>query len=158
MSLLILPVLQANQHSISSKYADWFRLQLGGITSEAVEFALEAALEADAENLDVFIGFFVDAYTAASNELEPAPISNVALFALLKHQSLLLDDAITPHLLLKSALVRTLSSQNRAESIFSSAFERANAVKFGKQISTFFHCVLPLFSEGPTHSISPRAP
>ena len=158
MCLLFFPVLQANQYNTSNTYADWLRSQLGGITSEAVEFALEAALASDAENLDGFIGAFVDAYTEASLELEPAPIDNVALFALLKHQSLLLDDAITPHLLLKSALVRTLSSQNRAGSIFGGAFERATAVKFGQQFSAFVTLISPLFSVGRTHTISPRAP
>lgn len=158
LSLLIFPVFLGDQHNTSNKYAEWLRSQLGSVTSDAVEYAFTEALEADAENLDVFIETFVNAYTSASLELEPASVTNVAIFALLKDRNKLIDSAVTPHLLLKSALVRTMSSQDRAGAAFGNAFERANAVKFGQQVSIFYNSLSFLLSAGGANPISPRAP
>ncbi|MFK7846152.1 MAG: hypothetical protein AB8G77_12705 [Rhodothermales bacterium] len=157
-SLLIFPVLHGDQHNTSNRYAEWLRSQLGSVTSDAVEYAFTTALEADAENLDVFIEAFVSAYTSASLELERASITNVAILALLKHRYKLIDSAVTPHLLLKSALVRTMSSQDRAGAAFGNAFERANAVRFGQQVSIIYTSLSSLLSAGGANPISPRAP
>ena len=158
LSLLVFPVLRVDQHNTSNRYANWLRSQLGSVTSDAVEYAFSAALEADAESLEVFIETFVNAYTSASLEIGQASITNVAIFALLKHRNKLIDSAVTPHLLLKSALVRTMSSQDRAGAAFGNAFERANAVKFGQQVSIVYTSLSSLLNAGGANPISPRAP
>lgn len=158
LSLLVAPVLRIGQNDNSVKYANWLRSQLGDLTSAAVESAFSEALKVDADHLDEFIEVFVDAYTQASLDSEPAPVTQVVIFALLKHRYHLLDNAVTPHLLLKSALIRTLNLQDRTISSLWGAFERTNAVKFGQQISTFYAHIASSFSIVAAYPISPRAP
>ncbi len=156
--MLVVPVIQPWQEDSSGKYANWLRSQLGDVTSDAVEAAFDAAVDADAGHLDEFIEAFVNAYTQASLEQEPAPVTQVVLTALLKYSDHLLDNAVTPHLLLKSALVRTLNSQDRKASSFWGAFEHVNAVKFGQQTTTFISHVASYFSTAIAYPVSPRAP
>ena len=157
LSLVISPALRDNQYNSSSKYADWLRHQLGDVTSEAVEYAFAAALQVDAESLDAFIDAFVKAYAHVETDAG-VTVTSVALFALLKHRSLLVDSAVPPSLLLKSALMRTLHTQDRSNSSLFAAFERVTAVKFGQQLVTFVSHVIPLFATESYRSISPRAP
>lgn len=156
--LLIAPFGRLQQSHQEDGYADWLRSRLGNVTSEAVEFALSTALEQDMDDLSHFVETFVQVYTEASQRMEAASISTVALVALLQHRYLLLDNAVTPHLWLKSALTRTLNGQARAGSVFATSFEKTMAVRFGQLISTFDTLISPLFSEGRTNPISPRAP
>ncbi|MEM8486909.1 MAG: hypothetical protein AAF564_15255 [Bacteroidota bacterium] len=157
LALLVSPAVRDNQYNSSSKYANWLRSQLGDVTSEAVEYAFAAALEVNAENLDAFINAFVKAYAYVETD-NGVSVTSVALFALLKHRSLLVDSAVPPHLLLKSALMRTLHSQDRGGSSLFAAFERVTAVKFGQQLVTFVSHVTPLYTADSYRSISPRAP
>ncbi len=157
LSLLVSPAVRDNQYNSSSKYADWLRSQLGDVSSEAVEYAFAAALQVDAESLDAFIDAFVKAYAYVETD-NGISVTSVALFALLKHRSLLVDSAVPPHLILKSALMRTLHTQDRSGSSLVAAFERATTVKYGQQLVTFVSFVSPLFAADNYRSISPRAP
>lgn len=157
LTMLVFPAVRDSQYNSSSKYADWLRSQLGDVTSEAVEYAFAAALQVDAESLDAFINAFVKAYAHIETDTG-VTVTSVALFALLKHRSLLVDSAVPPHLLLKSALMRTLQSQDRTGSSLYTAFERVTAVKYGQQLVTFVSHVIPLYTADSYRSISPRAP
>lgn len=155
---MISPVFADNGRDASRKYADWLRSQLGSVTSEAVELALAEALETEAESLDAFIEVFVDAYALASLDQEPAAVTRVVLAALQHHRSHLVDSAVTPNLLLKSALVRTLSSQDRANPGHWKAFERVAAIEMDRHLASTLVFVVSHFSIEPGTLISPRGP
>ncbi len=158
LSLLASPLLRSDQYTETSRYAEWVRMQLGDISSEAVEIALASAVDTDTDQLDVFIEAFVDAYAVASRDSEAEPVAHGALFGLLQHRYGLLYKAVAPHLLLKSALIRTLSLQERAGSSFWGSIDGSNAANIVFRLSTFLSCQLPFSSAAQINSISPRGP
>ncbi len=155
---LVSPVFSGDGHRASQKYADWLRSQLGSVNSDAVELALAEALETDAESLDAFIEVFVEAYALSSLDQEPAAVTRVVIAALQHHRSHLVDSAVTPNLLLKSAFVRALSSQDRASQGSWKAFERVAAIELGRHLASTLVFVVPHFSIEPGTLISPRGP
>lgn len=154
---LVFPVFEADGHHGGDKYADWLRSQLGHVTSDAVELALTTALEHDAENLDVFIEAFVEAYARVSLDQEPATVTAVIISALHHHRNQLLDSAVTPHLLLKSALVRVTSAHDRTLQSWK-AFERVAAHHTGRHLASSLWHVVSCFSKVIGTPISPRGP
>lgn len=151
------PVSEADGRHAGDKYAEWLRSQLGNVTSDAVELALTSALARDAENLDAFIEAFVEAYSRVSLDQEPATVTAVVISALHHHRNQLFDSAVTPHLLLKSALVRTASAQDRAHQSWK-AIERAVAYHTGRHLASSLWQVTSCFSKLAGTPISPRGP
>ena len=78
-SLVIPSTQQAADDAVSRSYARWLRTQLAGPAPEAVDAALEAAVEADAASLEDFLRAFVAAYGAGEDEARWAELFSVAL-------------------------------------------------------------------------------
>ena len=150
---LLQPAFSSTRYNRAERHVEWLRSQLKGETSEAIDVAIESAIDValaqNTHNLSLFLEAFVDAYLVESGSDIEQSHTDAVLFALLhRHWHDVTSQGIMSGAYFKALQARTSVAKDRTLSSLFTLVKDINHLGpvYGNAAHTSTHAFLHLSS------------